>query len=140
MTLLPVVEAPLAEPGLELLLDRSVSEAADRIRRLGAEMSQIVEAARGACKFAFAGANDHRAGQLLLQIALVVGVGRSSIVRVKRQLVPRGQISQYVVRANIAAVLHGKELIGFDPKNSHAVSFYAGQLMSISGSRLPFCP
>ena len=32
---------------------------------------------------------------------------------------PRGQISQDVVRADIAAVLHGEELIGFDPEYSH---------------------
>src|SRR5882762_1228281 len=50
-------EASLAEPGLELLLDRSVSETADRIWRRGAEMSQIVEAAHGSREFALAGAN-----------------------------------------------------------------------------------
>jgi hypothetical protein len=32
---------------------------------------------------------------------------------------PRGQISEDVVRADIAAVLHGEELIGFDPDDSH---------------------
>src|SRR5258706_141332 len=68
------IEAPLAEPGLELFLDRSVSKAADCIRRLGPEMSQIIEAARSSRKFALAGANGYRAGQLLLQIALVVRV------------------------------------------------------------------
>ena len=35
---------------------------------------------------------------------------------------PRGQVSQDVVRANVAAILHGQELVGFDPKNSHAIS------------------
>src|SRR6202171_2567923 len=134
------IETLLAKPGLELFLDRSVSEAADRIRRLGTEMSQIVESARGSCKFALPGADGHRAGQLLLQITLVVGVGRSSIVGIKRKLVPRGQISQDVVGANIAAVLHGEKLIGFDPENSHVVSSYADQLMSISEPKLPFCP
>src|SRR6267378_1525593 len=113
------IEAPLAEPGLDLLLDFGMSKAADRIRRLGPEMSQIIEAARGSRKFALAGTDGHRAGQLLLQIALVVRVGRSSIVGIKRKLMPRGQISQDVVRADIAAVLHGEELIGFYPENSH---------------------
>ena len=32
---------------------------------------------------------------------------------------PRRQISQDVVRADIAAVLHGEEFVGLDPKNSH---------------------
>ena len=131
------IEAPLAEPGLELFLDRSVSEAADRIRRLGTEMSQIVESARGSRKFALAGADGHRAGQLLLQIALVVGVGRSSIVGIKRKLMPRGQGSQDVVRADIATVLDGEELIGFYPENSHALMSIF--FMSISEPRLPFC-
>src|ERR1700675_1281899 len=133
------IETPFAEPGLELLLDFGVSKAADRIRRLGAEMSQIVETARGSRKFAPAGANCHRAGQLLLQIELVVWVGRSSIVRIKRKLMPRGQVSQDVVRADIAAVLHGEELIGFYPENSHAGSSYVELLMSINEPRLPFC-
>src|SRR6202140_2089508 len=133
------IEAPLAEPGLELLLDRSVGKAADRIWRLGAEMSQIVEAAPGSRKFALAGADGHRAGQLLLEIALVVWVGRSSIVGIKRKLMPCGQVSQDVVRADIAAVLHGKELIGFYPENSHARSSYVELLMSINEPRLPFC-
>src|ERR1019366_7702876 len=44
---------------------------------------------------------------------------RSSIVGEKRKLMPRGQISQDVIRADIAAVLHGEELIGFDPEYSH---------------------
>ena len=70
------IEALLAEPVLELLLDLSVSEAADRIGRLGPEMSQIVESARGSREFALAGADGHRAGQLPLQFALVVRVGR----------------------------------------------------------------
>ena len=126
------IEAPLAEPGLELFLDRSVSKAADCIRRLGPEMSQIIEAARSSRKFALAGANGYRAGQLLLQIALVVRVGRSSIVGIKRKLMPRGQVSQDVVRADIAAVLHREELIGFYPENSHTGSSYVELLMSSS--------
>ena len=116
------VEPLLAEPGLDFFPDFGVSEAADGIGRVGAEMRQIVEAARGSREFAFAGADGHRAGQLPPQLALIVSVGRSSIVRVERKLMPRGQISQDVVRADIAAVLHGKELIGFDPENFHARS------------------
>src|SRR5208282_994466 len=113
------IEALLAEPVLELLLDLSISEAADRVRRLGPEMSQIVESARGSREYALTGADGHRSGQLPLQLSLVVRVGRSSIVGVKRKLMPRGQISQDVVRADIAAVLHGEELIGFDPEYFH---------------------
>src|ERR1019366_7661 len=90
------IEALLAEPVLELLLDLSVSEAADRIWRMSPKMSQIVERARGSRGYALTGADGHRAGQLALQLALVVRVGRSSIVGVKRELMPRGQISQDV--------------------------------------------
>src|ERR1700686_245929 len=131
------IETPLAKPGLELLLDFGVSEAADRLRRLGGEMSQRVDSARSSRKFALAGAHGHRAGQLLLQIAFVVWVGCSSIVGIKRKLMPRGQISQDVVRADIATVLDGEELIGFYPENSHALMSIF--FMSISEPRLPFC-
>ena len=48
----------------------------------------------------------------------------------------RRQIPQHVIRADIAAVLHGQELIGFDPKNSHA----AAQAEKNSVPRPPFCP
>ena len=85
-----------------------------------AEMGHIVKAARRSRKLALTGADSHRTRQLPLQLALVVGIVRSCIVRVKRKLVPLGQIPQDVVRANVAAILDGQELIGFDPENFHS--------------------
>src|SRR5208282_799683 len=107
------IEALVAVPSVDLLLDCGVGKTADRIGRVGAEMREIVDAPCRSRKFGFTGANGHGAGQLALQLTLVVGVGRSSIVGVERKLMASGQISQDVVRADIAAVLHGKELVGF---------------------------
>jgi hypothetical protein len=60
------VKTLFAEPGLDLFLDFRVSEAADRIRRLSAKMSQIVEATRCSRKLALAGVDGHGAGQFFL--------------------------------------------------------------------------
>src|SRR5208282_3093832 len=101
------------------------------------------EPAHNSRKFALTGTDGHRTGQLPLQLALVVQVGGSSIVRVERKLMSRGQVSQHMVRANIAAILHGEELIGFDPENSHNRSavFIPPTLFSkqFSEPRPPFC-
>ena len=116
------VKAPLAEPCPKLLLHSFIRKTADRVGWLCTDMPEIVEAARRARQFLLTGTHGNGSGQLPLQLALVVRVRLSSIVGVERQLMPQRQISQHVIGADIATVLHGQEFVGLHPEDSHSVS------------------
>src|ERR1700676_2643356 len=80
------IEALLSKPGLDLLPRWRIRKPAHRIGRFSGKMTKIVEGARGPGKFPLASANGHRAWQLTLQLALIIGVGCPSVIRVERKL------------------------------------------------------